>query len=105
VTELVLESIVLLVRDLQDAVLDAKRVAEVHSRVGAGELRGPAVEALAIEELDPLGRLSFGRADEGRREEESEETTSVQNSRFLKYWKATRALSMGGPFVSSCSTK
>jgi hypothetical protein len=63
--ELVLEAVVPVVRHLQDAILDAKCVAEVDSRLGSGELRRPAVQAPSIEELDPLPLVRPSSMGEG----------------------------------------
>jgi hypothetical protein len=56
VAEAVVEGgvLVLVVDDLQDPVLDAEGVAVVHADLVAGDLRDPPVEALAVEEGDPL---------------------------------------------------
>ena len=58
VPELAVELGILVVGDLQDAVFDAERVAEVLAGVVALDLGFPAVEVLAVEERDPavLGR-------------------------------------------------
>ena len=72
---------VLVVADLQDAVLDAEGVGEVVAGVEAFDFWRPAVEVLAVEELDPLAgglggqaqvdrpEQSQGRQDGGRREQ------------------------------------
>src|SRR5262249_5788155 len=54
VAELLVERLVLVVGDGQDALLDAEGVEVVDAGVEAGDLRRPAVEVLAVEELHPL---------------------------------------------------
>ena len=51
----------LVVADLEQAVLDAEGVVVVLAEIVLGELRRPAVEVLAVEQLDPvLGSAASG---------------------------------------------
>jgi len=54
VPEAVLELLVAVVGDLQDAVLDAEGVGEVVAELVAGDLRLPAAEVPAVEDRDPV---------------------------------------------------
>ena len=58
-TELAVEVRILVVRRLEDAVDDAEGVGVVFAERVAGDLRDPAVEVLAVEELNPV--LLVGR--------------------------------------------
>src|SRR5690606_29896741 len=65
VTELAVELLPVVVPHFQQPVLDAERVAEVDAEVVALELRGPAGEVPAVEELNPV--LRVGLDDRRRR--------------------------------------
>ena len=61
VAEGVVEGLVLVVGNLEDAVFDAERVGVVVAQVVAGDLGRPAGEILAVEEADPaIGRWGQG---------------------------------------------
>ena len=55
--EAVAEVSVLVIRDFDDAVFDAKGLAVVISQFVASDLDHPAVQVLAIEQIEPVGGL------------------------------------------------
>ncbi len=68
VAELAVEGLPLVVADLEHAVLDAEGVVVVLAEIVLGELRRPAVEALAVEQLNPVFRVGLrDRGWRGRR--------------------------------------
>ena len=81
------EGVVLVVGDLQDAVLHPEGVAEVHADVVAGDLRDPAVETLPVEERDPVSSVGSRRGVlAGRGESGDEERVPVAGRQRVASW-------------------
>ena len=84
VTEAATEFVVLVVNDLEQPVLDAKRVAKVVTQLVAGDLGRPAREVAAVEQLLPGCRLRRfallceGRGGEDRDGEENTESVWIR---------------------------
>ena len=63
VSELAVETLVLVVADLEQAVFDAEGVAEVVAELVLGDLRRPALQVLAVEQHDPVFLVRVGIRD------------------------------------------
>ena len=85
VTEAVLELLIAVVGDRQQAVFDAERVSEVDTRLVATDLRRPAVEVATVEKLNPLAVVDAALAEgAGRCQQRGE----AAYARTLDAWSA-----------------
>ena len=88
VAELLVELVVFVVRDLEDAILDPERVLVVDPGILTSDLGRPATQILAIEQLDPLlfcrGIVSEGRSTENKRVKAGGEQAGIDHGGFLR---------------------
>ena len=61
VAELAVESGVLVIRNLQESVLNSKRIPEIVADFVLCDLDGPSIKVLSVEQLNPVGLVRFQR--------------------------------------------